>query len=146
MFDTFAELWAELRDEGAITAEEFVATNFPQSYRTVEQFTAPFLDSDNPVHRAGLRLDHVETRVVECPFAADYRAHGDAARFAREYIPTLRSWSEATFLSGLSREPDEARSIVDRFYDRYEARVREHPGEHRMDYVHCYLILRMTGA
>ena len=148
MFDTFNELWGELRDEGFITPEEYVDTNFPQHYRTVEEFTRPFREPDNPVHRAGLRLDHAETRVVRCPFEAHFEEHGDPARFAREYIPTLRSWSESTFASGLSpkRPPAECVAILDRFYDRYEARVREAPRGHAMDYVHCYLIASKVAA
>ena len=142
MFDTFNELWAELRDEGSITPDEYVDTSFPQHYRTVEEFTRPFREPDSPVHRAGLRLDHAETRVVRCPFAAHFEEHRDPARFGREYIPTLRSWSESTFASGLSpdRPPADRAAILDRLYDRYEARVREAPDGHAMDYVHCYLI------
>ena len=148
MFDTFNELWAELRDEGSITPDEYVDTNFPQHYRTVEEFTRPFRDPGDPVHRAGLRLDHAETRVVRCPFAVHFEEHGDSARFAREYIPTLRSWSESTFASGLSpdRPPAERAAILDRFYERYEARVREAPHGHGMDYVHCYLIASKIGG
>ena len=148
MFDTFNELWAELRDEGSITPDEYVDTNFPQHYRTVEEFTRPFRDPGDPVHRAGLRLDHAETRVVRCPFAVHFEEHGDSAKFAREYIPTLRSWSESTFASGLSpdRPPAERAAILDRFYERYEARVREAPNGHRMDYVHCYLISSKVGG
>ena len=148
MFDTFNALWAALRDEGSITPEEYVDTNFPQHYRTVEEFTRPFRDPENFVHRAGLRLDHAETRIVRCPFAVHFEEHGDPARFAREYIPTLRSWSESTFASGLSQDrPREVReAIIDRFYDRYEATVREAPHGHAMDYVHCYLIAsKATG-
>ena len=148
MFDTFNARWAELRDEGSITPDEYVDTNFPQHYRTVEEFTRPFRDPDNPVHRAGLRLDHAETRVVRCPFAVHFEEHGDPARFAREYIPTLRSWSESTFASGLSpdRPPEECAAILDRFYDRYEARVSDAPHGHAMDYVHCYLIASKVQA
>ena len=143
MFDTFSEIWAEFCDDGVITAEEYRDTNFPQSYRTVEQFTAPFLQEDNSVYKAGLRMEHVETRVVACPYEVDFRDHGDAAKFAREYIPTLRSWSETTFAAGLSptRSPEEAQDILDRYFDAYEARVREKPEGHAMDYVHCYLIV-----
>ena len=146
MFDTFNALWGELRDDGTITPDEYVGTNFPQHYRTVEEFTHPFRDPDNPIHRAGLRLERVETRVVRCPFALHFEEHGDPARFAREYIPTLRSWSESTFASGLSphRPPEERESILDRFYEGYEARVREAPDGHAMDYVHCYLIASKT--
>lgn len=129
MFDTFARLWAD-----HVSAEEFEATNFPQVYREVEEFVAP-------VEAAGLTLEHVETRVVECPFAAAHKEHGDAARFAREYIPTLRSWSEPVFVAGLAnRAPEERAEIVDAFYASYEAEVAAAPEGHAMDYVHCYMI------
>jgi hypothetical protein len=147
MFDTFSQLWAGLVDEGIITAEEFANTNFPQSYRTVEQFVAPLTDTMNPVHRAGLRLEHVETRVVRCPYASDFERHGYARDFARAYIPTLRSWSEPTFLSGLSsqRPPEERAGIIDEFYRRYEDLVAAAPTGHGMDYVYIYLICAKQG-
>ena len=105
MFDTFNALWEELRDEGSITSDEYVDTNFPQHYRTVEEFTRPFREpGQSRCTSAGLRLEHAETRVVRCPFEAHFEEHGDPARFAREYIPTLRSWSESTFASGLSAD------------------------------------------
>ena len=44
MFDTFNALWRELASEGTITGAEYANTNFPQVYRTAEQFTAPLRD------------------------------------------------------------------------------------------------------
>ena len=148
MFDTFNELWAGLADDGTITREEYLNTNFPQHYRTVEEFTAPLKDSASPVYQAGLRLEHAETRVVRCPFEQDFTEnHEDAERFAVEYLPTLRSWSEATFMGGLSadRTPEERMEIIDTFYGRYQDRVAASPEGHAMDYVHCYLIARKEG-
>lgn len=145
MFDTFAELWEGLVQRGVITREEFLRTNFPQCYRTTEQFEAPLRDESNPVHAAGLRLEHVESRVVRCPFEQDFSEnHGDAERFAREYIPTLRSWSEPTFVNGLSehRSDEERASIIDQFYDEYRQKVAASPQGHAMDYVHIYLVCR----
>ena len=141
MFDTFNEIWRALADEGVITGDEYRDTNFPQCYRTVEQFTGPLTDPASPVHRAGLRLDHVETRVVGCPYARDFSDHGDAEKFARDYIPTLRSWSESIFMTGLAadRPLAERQQIIDRFYDTYQQRVRQAPAGHAMDYVHIYL-------
>jgi hypothetical protein len=144
MFDTFNQLWSDLLVKGVIADDEYRGTNFPQSYRTVEEFTAPLKDTNNPVYKAGLRLDHVETRVVNCPFASDFKKHNDSKRFAEEYIPTLRSWSEATFLNGLSsqRSNEEKQQIVDTFYNNYQRLVENSPQGHGMDYVHCYLIIR----
>ncbi len=145
MFNTFAEVWQGLVDDRIITAEEFENTNFPQVYRTQEQFVAPLLDENNAVHKAGLRLEHVESRVVRCPFKQDFvENHKNALRFAREYIPTLRSWSEPTFVNGLAtwRGPKERAEIINTFYDRYQARVAAAPEGHGMDYVHIYLVCR----
>ncbi len=148
MFDTFARLWRELTEADTIGEEEFLNTNFPQHYRTVAEFTAPFEDPANPVYRAGLRIEHVETRIVPCPYASAFAEHGDAARFAREYIPTLRSWSETCFAAGLdpSRPLEERAAILDHFYDSYEALVRAAPEGHGMDYVHCYLVAAKSAA
>jgi hypothetical protein len=68
MFDRFNAHWKTMAEEGRIAVEEYRRTNFPQVYRTVEQFTAP-LTSPGAVQDAGLQLEHVETRVVRCPFA-----------------------------------------------------------------------------
>ena len=95
------------------------------------------------MHKAGLRLERAETRVVPCPFAAEFRRKGDAAAFAKAYIPTLRSWTESTFFAGLdpARPLEERRRIIDGYYARYEQRVREVPEGHGMDYVHAYLTI-----
>ena len=145
MFDTFSELWKELVNDGTITAEEFANTNFPQCYRTQAQFVTPLEDESSAVFKAGLRLEHVESRVVRCPFEQDFTEnHKNAARFAEEYIPTLRSWSEPTFVNGLSKQrTDVERSeIIDSFYQNYANRVAANPDGHAMDYVHIYLVCR----
>jgi hypothetical protein len=147
MFDTFNDLWRGLVEEGRITREEYRNTNFPQHYRTEAEFTAPLTDPSNPVHAAGLRVEHVEERVVRCPYALDFEAHDDAIKFAREYIPTLRSWSEPVFVAGLdpARSPQDKAAIVDEFYRRYEHRVAASPKGHGMDYVHIYLVIQKEG-
>jgi SAM-dependent methyltransferase len=142
MFDTFDRLWRGLAEEGRITQAEYLATNFPQVYRNAEQFTAPLRDASSQVYRAGLRLEHVEERHLVCPYAKAFQEHRDAARFAREYIPTLRSWSEPTFAAGLSaeRRPEERAAILDEFFGRYERLVAASPDGHGMDYIHVHLV------
>ena len=148
MFDEYDRHWRDMMGEGLITPEEYRATNFPQVYRTVEQFTAPFASQDSPVRAAGLTLEHVETRVVRCPYAEGWEsgAYASAAEFAKAYIPTLRSWSEPVFANALAkaRPAQERAALVDAFYGRYEAAVAAAPEGHGMDYVHCYLICRKS--
>jgi len=143
MFHTFDRLWRVMADDGAITMAEYEATVFPQYYRDIEECSAPLVDASNPVHKAGLRLDHIETRVIDCPYRLDYERHGDATKFAREYIPTLRSWSESVFFAGLStdRPLEERTELIDHYFDAYEAFVRENPADQGMDYVHTYMVM-----
>ena len=150
MFDTFAEIWGQMCNEGTISEGEFINASFPQYYRTVEEFCAPFKDSDSPVYQAGLRLVSAKTGVVGCPYRKAFDEAGSAMsarEFAKSYVPTLRSWSEAVFLSGLddSRPMEERHQIVDTFYQRYEDRVASDPSGHAMDYVHCYLAVKKTA-
>jgi hypothetical protein len=142
MFDTYDKLWRGLVDDKIITEAEYAATNFPQVYRTADQFTAPLRDTSSGAYKAGLRLEHVEERHLVCPYAKAFAEHGDAARFAREYIPTLRSWSEPTFASGLSsdRPPEQRAEILDEYFGRYEKFVAADPKGHGMDYIHVHLI------
>ncbi len=147
MFDRFNEIWRAFLAEGRIGEAEYRAMTLPQYYKTVEEFAAPFEDPGSPVHEAGLRLQAIETRVTPCPFAADFKRHGDAALFARAYIPTLRSWTESTFFGALAAErgPEARQAIIDAYYDRYEAEVRAAPEGHGMDYVHAFMTARKVA-
>ena len=143
MFHTFDRLWREMAEDGAISMAEYQDTVFPQYYRDVTECSAPLVDPDSSVYQAGLRLDHIETKVIDCPYRLDYENHGDPAKFAREYIPTLRSWSESVFFAGLStdRPLNERAAIIDRYFDSYETFVRESPEGQGMDYVHTYMVM-----
>jgi len=142
MFDTFNRLWHGLANDGVITRAEYLQTNFPQVYRTAREFTAPLLDDMSQVFRSGLRLEHTESRYTRCPYAQDFESHKDPVRFARAYIPTLRSWSEPTFAAGLdpARPAVERQAILDDFYGRYERLVASEPAGHAMDYIHIFLV------
>jgi SAM dependent carboxyl methyltransferase len=143
MHDSFARHWRWLRDTGAITSAEYAAASFPQYYKTVAEFRAPFDNPDTPVSRAGLRLLACETRVTPCPYAARFAADGDAEAFAAAYVPTLRSWSENVFLGALdpARSAEARRAIVDAFYAAYQRDVAAAPQGHAMDYVHCFMLI-----
>jgi hypothetical protein len=141
MFDSFARHWRELLRAGRISETEYVNATFQQFYKTPEEFAAPFRDLNAPVSRAGLKLESIFTMVTPCPYAAEFKRHGDAKAFAKAYVPTLRSWSETVFAGALdpSRPVAERATIVDDFYGAYEAAVADAPEGHGMDYVHCVM-------
>jgi hypothetical protein len=141
MFDSFARHWRDLLRAGRINETEYVSATFQQFYKTPDEFAAPFRDPASAVSRAGLKLESIFTMVTPCPYAAEFSRHGDAASFAKAYVPTLRSWSETVFSGALdpSRRPAERAAIIDDFYGAYEAEVAAAPEGHAMDYVHCVM-------
>ena len=143
MFDTFNQIWQFFLDQKRINREEYENMTLPQYYNSVEEFSAPLVNSEEAVYQAGLRLDHIDTGIVKCPFAEDFVNHGDSARFAEKYIPTIRSWNESIYFNALSSDrPIEARrEIIEDYYDTYKTMVRENPEGHGMDYVHAYMVI-----
>ena len=124
---------------GLVESEEFTRTNFPNQYRTLEECKAPFGAGGSA---SSLRLEEAETELVRCPYFDRYLEGGmGAEEHAERYVPTTRTWSNSTFIAGLSdeRSPEEKDALVDELFSVYQARVAENPAEHAMDYVHSYL-------
>ena len=143
MFDTLARIWRELVADGIVSAEELARMTLPQYYNSVDELVAPFEDETGAIRASGLELERIETATVRCPFAEAFRQHRDAARFAAEYVPTVRSWNESVFRGALSTERAEREraEIVETFYERYRAEVERTPDGHGMDYVHAYMTI-----
>lgn len=88
-----------------------------------------------------------ETDLVPCPFHLEWTSgngpHGkDAVAHAATFVPTTRTWSNSTFVSGAMAtgiDADTAAGMADEMFSRYEARVAAAPDDHAMDYVHSYL-------
>jgi hypothetical protein len=147
MFDTFTKHWRDLMETGQISETEYRSATFPQFYKTLEEFVSPFQDPNSPVRRAGLVLEHASTRVTGCPYAANFQVHGDPVAFAKEYLPTLRSWTESTFFGALNpqRPLGERQAVIESFYGAYESEVARAPEGHGMDYVHSFMVISKEG-
>ena len=143
MFSNFAKIWQDFMDQGLIREDEYQKMTLPQYYNTVEEFSAPLKNFENPVYQAGLRLKQIETRITACPFAEAFKEHQDAERFAKEYIPTIRSWNESIFFGALDtqRALEERQQIIRDYYQTYQDQVQESPELHRMDYVHAFTVI-----
>ncbi|XP_068686578.1 uncharacterized protein [Montipora foliosa] len=149
MHHTMRDLWKELMHDGLISQEEFGKTTFVNYYRTVQEFKEPFESSESPVRKAGLRLISIETKVVPCPYREKWLKNGgDPKEHARWYVPTTRTWSNATFVSALSdsRTSEEKANIVEELFQRYEKEVAKRPEDHGMDYVHAYMVIEKIIA
>ncbi|MDP6432397.1 MAG: SAM-dependent methyltransferase, partial [SAR324 cluster bacterium] len=140
MFTNFADIWQDFMEQGLIREDEYQKMTLPQYYNTVEEFSAPLKNVENPVYQAGLRLKQIETHITACPFAEAFKEHQDAQRFAEEYIPTIRSWNESIFFGALDtqRALEERQQIIRDYYQTYQDQVQESPELHRMDYVHAF--------
>ena len=143
MFDTFDEIWREFIEAGRITEQEYLNMTLPQYYHTAEEFSAPLLDIESRCFKAGLRLENIETSVVPCPFAEQFKTNGDVKSFADGLIPTVRSWNQSIFSAGLdvNRSKVERDQIIEDYYSRYHSRVLDQPEGHGMDYVHAYMTI-----
>ena len=137
MHRLFCDLWSDLCDDN----DEFLRTNFANHYRTLDEMSC-FDTNTIP-----LTLTQIFCEVVPCPFYTDFinmSIHNSqtAEEYAANYLPTLRTWSNSTFINGLkeSRIKEEKQQIVDRFFDCYLKQIAEHPEKHRMDYVHGYAV------
>jgi len=143
MFDNFNANWQNLVDDGVITSDEYRSMTLPQYYNSVDEFSAQLVQTDSDAYKAGLRLVDIETAIVPCPFAEDFKQHGDANKFAKAYIPTIRSWNESTFLGALSeqRTLEERTEIIENYYSMYQQQVANAPEQHGMGYVHAYMTI-----
>ena len=148
MFDQFNLNWQTFVDDGVVTHDEYRAMTLPQYYNTTDEFSAPLLDTTSPVYAAGLRLVDIETAIVECPFARDFAEHGNAKKFAQDYIPTIRSWNESTYFAGLSgkRSLAERQEIIESYYQIYQDEVERNPSNHGMGYVHAYMTIEKVAG
>ena len=144
VFETLNQIWQEFVDEGVVTANEYLNMNHVQYYKSAAEWRAPFEDHTGAVWRSGLRLCSIENRVVPCPFALEFKQHGDIERFIGDYIPSIRYWSESIYTGALSSERSQPKrdKIIERYYEAYAQRVRAHPEHHKMDHVNAYMVIR----
>ena len=143
MYTIMTDLWRGLVAAGTITEAEFRRCTYYSYYRTEAEACAPFTEG-TAVWEAGLRLVSCEARLTRCPYRRAWEeGGGDPAEFARNYVPTTRTWSNSTFYNALSpeRPPEERAAIVDGFFQAYEDLVAADPTGHGMDYVHQFMVL-----
>jgi hypothetical protein len=168
MHGYFSNIWQDFANEGIITQAEFENTNFPNHYRSLEEYLLPFDGSAGDARATaavvangvrgkrsfeGLELEAADYGEVRCPYYLGWlneckhlpagRIKEAAKLHANEYVPTTRTWSNSTFESGLSRgrSSEERAEIVDTLFQRYSDAVAAAPEDHAMDYLHAYMMI-----
>ncbi|KAK7092819.1 uncharacterized protein [Littorina saxatilis] len=124
-------MWRRMRDEGKITNEEFVNTNFNRCQRYLEEYKAPFEDQNSAVYKAGLRLISAEQVLSACVAQKKWQEKlekegvDDRKTWAKAVVNQHRCWSNSSFIRGLSdkRSESEKEALVDEMYSRLEAEV-----------------------
>ncbi|KAK7482478.1 hypothetical protein BaRGS_00026295 [Batillaria attramentaria] len=124
-------MWRRMRDEGKITNEEFVNTNFNRCTRYLEEYKAPFVDVNSAVYKAGMRLISAEQVLSGCVAQKAWQQKlekegvDDRKTWAKAVVQQHRCWSNSSFIRGLSdtRTESEKEALVDEMYSRLEAEV-----------------------
>ena len=102
---------------------------FPTYMRTVDEAVDPLDRADSPV-RGAFEVALAQVDRVTNPYYDAYRASGDAAAYAEQYVSFVRAFSESSLREGLfapgsrDRSPDEA---LDAFYDELRRRTALDP-------------------
>ncbi len=141
MFNHFYKILSQMVDEGKITKEELLNMNFPQFYRSKEDYRKAV---DDPSLKGQLEIVDIKDLTTPCPYREDFENTGDEATFVKTYPETLQTWSYPVFFVGLdkSRPEEERHGLVTEFFERYKADIKASPEEHGMDYVHHLVLLK----
>lgn len=135
MFGQFNSIWKEFVSDGAITEEDFHRMTFANYYRTEEELKEPFEKGF-----FGLELRSLEIKTIPCRYRESYERgeYSSATEYAKDYVGTLRTWSNSTFALAIENEVERDR-IMHKFWKVYENKVESNPRAHGMDYVMAYM-------
>jgi len=148
MLLTLNAIWEDLMKEGIITPAEKKRAVFSNYYRSKQELLDPFEEKNSLAKSLGLILKSFKIAHTPCCYYDRYMQEEknkvSPEDYAREYVPTTRSWSNSTFMSALDekRTEMEKMKIVDMLFNRYEKLVAGHPQEFGMDYVHAFLVIQ----
>ncbi|XP_060081449.1 uncharacterized protein LOC132560790 [Ylistrum balloti] len=128
----FASFWSDMKKEGLITQDEYIATNFNSHYmRTPADFAEPF-SSDIP-EVMGLGLELVSLRSVKHylqkpVFQIGNKDDNEKLEYSRETVAMIYPWMHHVLYGGLSkkRTEEEKERIIDKFFSRLQMYAFEH--------------------
>ncbi|KAL8621595.1 hypothetical protein ACOMHN_036828 [Nucella lapillus] len=129
--EAMLKVWRQMRDEGKITQEEFVDTNFYRCMYSSEELKAPFEDPESKVSKAGLKLFHTELVLVPCvqkkmwKEKLDEEGTDDRFTWAKSVNNGHKYWSIHPFIRALAttRSQREREALVNEMYQQIEKEI-----------------------
>ncbi|KAK7111279.1 uncharacterized protein [Littorina saxatilis] len=153
--DDMLNTWRRMRDEGKITQEEFVNTNFDRCTKYLDECTAPFKGSKSAVTKHGLQLVSAELVKVPCVARLAWRKKldedgvDDRETWVKTIGDHLRCWAAWNFIRALSdqRNSDEKEALVDELFTRIEKKAADtHPDDYLSDPLIAVIVARKVSS
>jgi indole-3-acetate O-methyltransferase len=145
MFGVMNSIWKDFIKRGKITESEFNRMTFGNYYRSEQELLEPFNDPN-----CIFKCCSFEIKTIPCFYAEKWKSDkeyfygNDPSKYAKDFVPTTRAWSQSTFMAGLDKEKRSKAKcveIVDDFFDEYEKIVEKSPSSHGMPYTMGFMRL-----
>jgi hypothetical protein len=131
--DVLNDACLDLVAAGQLKREEYERLTMPAYFRTVTELLAPLEQEDSPL-RGAFTVDRAEALEVPTPFSVEFRRGGDAAAYAQAYTGFVRAISEPVVKTAF-RRPEGEGLIVERLYERIQARLQAEPERYLFRYI-----------
>ena len=132
-YDALNDAILEVAKTGRIGSDEYERYYQPIYLRTLEELVAP-VAGPNSSHSSMYRLERSETYEVKTPFVEEYRATGDAGRYAHAFTNFFRAFTEPVLRIAFSAHGD-IDALVSDIFSRAERLIRENPESYDYHYV-----------
>lgn len=144
LYDVLNDAVLEAVERDMISQDEYDRYYQPVYFRTLEELTGPFVNSDSDV--AGLfTLEKSECYEVPVPFVQEFQKTGDIAKYATAYTNFFRAFTEAVLRLNFAAHPS-LEALVKFVFDRSEYLVRQHPQRYEFHYVALVALLTRNGS
>jgi hypothetical protein len=129
----------DLLAAGQLQREQYERLTMPAYFRTLAELLAPLDREDSPV-RGTFAVDRAQVLDAPTPFGVDFQRRGDVVAYAEAYTGFLRAVSEPVVKAAL-RQPDREALIIERLYERIQARLLAEPERYWFRYTIAAVLL-----
>lgn len=143
LYDVLNDAVLEAVAKGMISRNDYDQYYQPVYFRTLEELTRPFVNSDSDVAEL-YTLERSEFYEVPVPFVQDYEKSGDIAKYAAAYTNFFRAFTEAVLRLNFEAHPS-LETLITFVYDQSERLIRQNPQRYEFHYVAVAALLTRNG-